>query len=117
MGCSPSGTGCSSVGPHGVTSPASKPAPAWAPLSLGQQDLPEDCSSAVSPWGHSFVQAFICSGMGSLPWATGGYLLHHRLPWTARGQAASPWSSARAAREDPLLQHLEHLLPLFLHRP
>jgi len=35
IGCSPSGTDRSSVGPHGVTSPASKPALAWAPSLHG----------------------------------------------------------------------------------
>jgi len=44
-GCCPSGTGWSSVGPHRVTSPASKPAPAWAPLSKGPQVLAGACSS------------------------------------------------------------------------
>jgi len=64
MGCSPSGTGCSSVGPHKVTSPASKPAPAWAPLSTGPQDLAGACCSTGSPWGHRFLQASTCSGAG-----------------------------------------------------
>jgi len=32
--------------PHGVTSPASKPAPVWAPLSMGPQVLAGACSSA-----------------------------------------------------------------------
>jgi len=63
--------------PHGVTSPASKPAPARAPLSTGPQVLAGDCSNL-----ESFSQA------------TGGYLLHHGRPWTAEGQPASPWSSA-----------------------
>ena len=83
MGCSPSGKGCSSVGPHGVTSPASKPAPAWAPLSTGPQVLAGACSSAVSPRGHSFLQVSTYSSVGSLPWGTGGYLLHRGPPWTA----------------------------------
>jgi len=34
--------------PHGVRSPASKPAPAWAPLSMGLQVLEGACSSADS---------------------------------------------------------------------
>jgi len=107
-GCSPSGTGCSSVGPHGVKSPASKPALAWAPLSMGPQVQPGACSSTGSPRGHSFPQASTCSGVGSLPRAAGGYLLHHGPPWLQ----ASPWSAARAAG-DPLLQCLEHLFPPF----
>jgi len=56
--CSPSGRGCSSMGP---------------------------------PWGHKPCQQ-TCFSVGSLPRATGGYLLHHGPPWTARGQPASPWS-------------------------
>jgi len=56
-GCSPSGTGCSSMGPHRVTSPDSKPAPAWAPLSTGLQVLAGACSNVDSPRGHSLLQA------------------------------------------------------------
>jgi len=78
---------------------------------MGLQVLAGACSSAGCPWVQSFLQASICSGVWSLPFATGGDLLHHGPPWTARGQPASPWSSARAAMEDSLLQHLEHLLP------
>jgi len=77
MGCSPSGTGCSNVGP---------------------------------PQGYKPSQQ-TCSSVGSLPRATGGYLIHRGLPQTAEGQPASPWSSSRAAREHSLLQHLEHILP------
>jgi len=73
--------------PHGVTSPASKSAPAWASLSMGPQVLAGACSSAGSPWGHSLLQASTCSTVGTLPWAAG----------------------------ESLLQHLEHLLPLLLH--
>jgi len=43
--------------PHGVTSPTSKPAPAWAPLSTGPQVLAGPCSSTGSPWGHSLLWA------------------------------------------------------------
>jgi len=85
--------------PHGVTSPASKPAPEWAPLSMGLQVLAGACSSTGSPRGHSLLQASTCSGVGSLPRAAGGDLLHHGPPWTAGGQTASPWSSSRATRE------------------
>jgi len=53
--------------------------------------------------------------MGSLPQATGGYLLHCGPPWTAGEQPASPWSSSQVAREGSLLWHLKHLLPLLLH--
>ena len=86
--------------PHRVTSPASKPAPAWAPLSTGPQVLSGPCSSAGSPRGHSLLQASACSSVGSLPWATGGYLLHRGPPWTAEEQPASP---SRVAREGSLL--------------
>ena len=56
--------------------------------------------------------------MGSLPQATGGYLLHSGTPWTAERQTASPWSSSQAVREDSLLWRLKHLLhPLLLHWP
>jgi len=89
--------------PHGVTSPASNPALAWAPLSMDLQVLAGACSRMGSPLGHSFLQASTCSGMGSLPWAAGGYLLHCGLPWAARGQPASPWFSSRVAREDTAL--------------
>jgi len=97
--------------PHRVTSAASKLAPAWAPLSTGPQVLAGACSSVGSPWGHSLLQASTCFGMGSLPRAAGGSLLHRGPPWAAGGQPASPWSSSRAAREDSLLRHLERLLP------
>jgi len=51
--------------PHRVTSPASKPAPAWAPLSVGPQVLPGACSSMGSPRGHNLLQASTCSSVGS----------------------------------------------------
>ena len=116
MGCSPSVTGCSSVGPpSGVTIPARKPAPAWAPLSMDPQFLAGACSGTISAWGHSLLQASTCSGVGSLPRAIGRYLLRRGPPWAAGGQPASPWSPSQAVREDSLLRHLEHLLPLLLH--
>jgi len=65
--------------PHGVTSSASNPALVWAPLSTGPQFLAGACSSTGSPWGHRLLQASTCSGVGSLPRATGGCLLHHGL--------------------------------------
>jgi len=37
--------------PHRVTSPASKPAPAWFPLSMGPQVLAGACSSTGFPRG------------------------------------------------------------------
>jgi len=65
--------------PHGVTSPASKPAPAWAPLSTQPQVLAGACSSAGFPWGHSLLQASTCSVVGS---STG-----------CRWRSAPPWTS------------------------
>jgi len=67
---------CSSVGSslHGSAGPG---------RSLLQHEAPHG--------GHSLLQASTCSGVGSLPWSTGGYLLHGP-PWTAGGQPASPLS-------------------------
>jgi len=96
--------------PHGVTSPASKPALVWVPLSTGPQVLAEVCCSVGSPQGHSLLQTSTCFSLGSLPRATDGYLLHHGPPWAAGEQPASPWSS-QVASEESLLLHLEHLLP------
>jgi len=79
--------------PHGVTSPARKSAPAWAPLSMGPQVLPGTCSSVGSPWGHSLLQACPPAVVWGPPWSAGGYLLHSGPPWAAKGQPASPWSS------------------------
>jgi len=45
--------------PHGVTSPASKPAPAWATLSTDPQVLPRSCSCARCPWGHTLLQVWV----------------------------------------------------------
>jgi len=53
--------------------------------------------------------------VGSLPQATGGDLLHQGPAWAAGGQPASSWSASRTAREDFLLWHLKHLLPLLPH--
>jgi len=51
--------------PHGVTSPASKPGPAWAPLSTGPQVLPRACSSVGFPQGHSLLWVSACSRVRS----------------------------------------------------
>ena len=103
--------------PYGNISPTRKPAPVWAPLSMGLQVLAGACSSAGSPRGHSLLQASSYSGMGSLPQAAGGYLPHRGPAWTAGGQPASPWSSSWAVRENSLLWHFEHLLPILLYWP
>lgn len=47
------------------------------------------------------------------PWAPGGLLLHHGLPWTAGAYPASPWSTPWAAGASLFLS-LKHLLPPFL---
>jgi len=70
---------------------------------LSPQVLPGACSSTGSPRGHSLLQASTCSGVGSLPRAAGGDLLHCGPPWTAWAQPASPWSSSQAAGEKSLL--------------
>jgi len=79
-GCSPSGTGCSSSD-HRVTSPDSKSAPAWAPLSTGPQVLPGACSSEGFPRDHSLLQASTCSSVGS---STGCRWIS-APPWTSMG--------------------------------
>jgi len=50
---------------HGATSPASKPASAWAPLSTGPQVLPGACCSMGSPWGHCLLLVSTCCCVGS----------------------------------------------------
>jgi len=76
----------------------------------------EACSSTGSPQCHSLLWASACSGVWSLPWAAGRYLLHRGPPWAAGTQPAPPWSAPGASGES-LLGHLEHLLPLLLHQP
>ncbi|KAK4810725.1 hypothetical protein QYF61_007699 [Mycteria americana] len=121
MGCSPSGTDCSSVGPpqghrscqqtcssvgsslHGVTGPASKPAPEWAPLSTGSQVLPGACSSMRSPWGHSLLQVYPpawswgppqaagCSPSGTDCSSVGHPQGHRSCQQTCSSVGSSPW--------------------------
>jgi len=116
------------------------PAPAWGP-SCGRQfstnfsnvspshsmQLFRDCSSVGPPWGHKSCQQTCSSTGSSLPTGPqvlqetapacgpprneGGDLLHHRPPWL-HSTVCSPWSAPRATGE-PLLWHLEHLLPSF----
>jgi len=52
-----------------------------------------------SPSGHRFLQASTCSGLGSFPWAAGGYLLHCGPPWTTGEQPVSPWSFITSCKE------------------
>jgi len=47
----------------------------------GHRSWQEPTPVQGSAQGHSFLQAYICSCMGSLPWASGGDLLHHGPPW------------------------------------
>jgi len=66
--------------PHGVTSPASKPAPAWAPLSMGPQVLAGACSSVGLP-------------TGSQP-PSGIHLLRNGVPSTGYRWISAPlWTS------------------------
>jgi len=82
-GCSPSGTGCSSIGPpRGRKSCQETCSSVGSSLSMGPQVLPGGCSSAGSPAGHSLLRASICSGVGfsmgcrwisAAPWTSMGY--------------------------------------------
>ena len=110
-GCSPSGTGCSSLGPHGVTSPASKPAPARAPLSTGPQVLAGACSSSGIPQGHSLLWAYPPALVWSRPWAAGGYLLHSGPPWAADNTLPHHGLHHELQGKSSLLWCLEYLLP------
>jgi len=51
--------------PHGVTSPASKPAPAWAPLSHWVHRSWQEPAPAQALYRVSLLQASTCSSMGS----------------------------------------------------
>lgn len=82
--------------PHSVTSPASKPAPVQAPLSMRscQEPLPLWSSHGVTAsLGHPAALAW------DPPWAAGGSVHPLEPPWAAGGS---------------LLWCLEHPLPLFL---
>ena len=86
--------------PHGVTSPASNPAPVWAPLSMGPQVLPGACSSTGSPWGRSFLGASTCCSVDLLG-LQGHRLPHHGLLQGLQGNlCSSTWSTSF-----PLLLH------------
>jgi len=66
---------------NGVTSPARKPDPVWASLSMGPQVLPGDCFSMDFSWVHSLLWVHLPAPAWGLPWSTGGYLLHCGPPW------------------------------------
>jgi len=71
--------------PHGVASPASKPAPAWAHLPTGPQVLSGAHSSVGFPQGHSLLWASICSGLESSP----GCRWIAAPPWTSMGRTGT----------------------------
>jgi len=98
---------------HGVYKPCQQTCSGFSSLflSMGAQVLPGACSTVGSPRGHSFRHVSTCYGVGSLPQAIGGDLLHHGLPWAAGTRPAPPWYSSWAAGEKSLLRCLEHLLP------
>ena len=95
---------------HRVTSPASKPAPVWPPLSTGPQLQPKACYSTGFKQVQSLLQAHPPAPAWGAPRTAGIYLLHCGPPWAAGGQPDSPWSSPPCATVKSLLQHLEHLL-------
>jgi len=82
MGCSPSGTGCSKVGPLQSHKSCQETCSSMgSSLSIGPQVLPEACSSVGSPQGHSLFWASTCSGVVSSTdcrWISAP-------PWTSMG--------------------------------
>lgn len=86
--------------PHGVTSPARKPDPMWAPISMRLQILSGACSIAGFPQGNSLHQA---NSLSSLESTVGCKWICHGPPWAAGGQHPSPWSSPWAAGASLLL--------------
>ena len=135
-GCSPSGTDCSSVGPRGVTSPASKPAPAWAPLSTAPQVHRTSLHGSAGSLGrasHGLTASFgrihllrrgvlhglqvdVCSTI-HLHGLQGDSLPHHGLPHGLQGNlcsaawsTSSPPSSLTLVSAELLLSHI--LTPL-----
>ena len=95
---------------HRVTSPASKPAPAWALLSMSpaksllQNRFPTGSRSPLDTCTFSRVESSRgCRWISAPLWT----------PMGCRGTAASPWAVPGAAGES-LLQHLGHLPPLLL---
>jgi len=122
--------------PHGVTSPARKPAPGWAPLSTGLQVLAGACSQALLQRGapHGVTASFrhppapawgpfhglrvdICSTM-DLHGLQGDNLHHHGLQHKLQGKTlcssisstSSPSSSLTLVSAELLLSI--HLTPL-----
>lgn len=97
MWCSSSN--CSSVGPfHVVTSSASKPAQAQAPLFIGPQVLLEAFSCVDLPQNHSLLQTSPCSSMGFSTGCKGYSLPHHRLLQGLQGNLCSgAWSTTSSS--------------------
>jgi len=90
IGCSPSGTGCTTVGLPQGHKPCCKPARSWAPLSTGSQVLAGACSSMLSPWGHrllgSHVIYLLQRGVHSM-----GYRWISSPPWTSMDCRGTAW--------------------------
>ena len=101
---------------HGITSPASKPALGWDPLSPWVHRSCQEPAAARTPHGVTTSFRHPPAPLWGPLCAAGGDLLHRGPPWATGGQPASPWSSPQAAGES-LLRYLEHLLPLLLHWP
>jgi len=78
---------------------------------LCSQVLAGACSSEGLPTGSQLPSGIHLLWGGSIPCATGGYLLHHGPSQTAAEQPGSPRSSSRVAREVSLRRHFENLLP------
>lgn len=95
MGCHLSGTGCSSKGPHKVTSP---------PLSMGPQVLQGTAPAQAS---HSFTVS--SRHPTALVWG----LLHHEPPRAVGAQL--PHHGLYYEIQGNLFPAVEHLLPLLLH--
>lgn len=72
--------------PHGVTSPASKPAPPWAPFSMSPQVLQGACSSVCFPWGYSLLLGIHLLWHVGPSQAAGGSLYPCGLPCAAGAQ-------------------------------
>ena len=111
MGCSPSGTGCSSVGPPQGHKPCQQTCSSMVSSLHGPQVLAGACSSTGSPQGHSLLQASTCSSVGS----STGCRWRSAPPWTTmgcRGTACLTMVCSTGCRGKSLLWCLEHLLPL-----
>jgi len=118
--------------PHGITSPVSKPAPVWAPLSTGPQFLPANMLQRWLPRGsqppsdiylfrHGVfhgLQVGICSTM-DLHGLQGNSLPHHGLLHGLQGNlCSSVWSTSSPSSFIDLVSaelFLSHRLTPFTH--